>query len=145
MSDAPGPAMLATMWGALVLLLVGVTVAGSRSLSMRGKGRRVRAWLVELWGFAVLFACLFSLSARGLGFDLFEAMGRVRDGTMSLWSLCLAVVGGLLGLACAFRMFGLVREGVGQMYPLEDEPKEPTGGTCEGTGSEEPDEERDVR
>ena len=121
MSGTPAPAMLATMGVELLLLLASVTVVGTRSLALRGKEARIRGWLAELWLFAVLFAALFVLSARGLGYDLFEAIGRVREGTMSEGSLILAVAGGVLGLVCALRMFALVREGVGQLYAFEED------------------------
>lgn len=147
MSDTPGPAMLATMGAALLLLLVGVTVVGSRSLALRGQEARIRGWLVELWLFAVLFGALFVLSARGLGYDLLEALGRVREGTMSQGSLILAVAGGVLGLVCAFRMFALVREGVGQLYASEEDSDGAGRAATEDDdpGPQEPDEERDVK
>lgn len=144
MSEAPGPAMLATMGAALLLLLAAVTLVGARSLAARGRGDRVRSWLCELWLFALLFAALFTLSARGMGFDLLLAIGRVREGTMASSSLALAVAGGVLGLVCALRMFALIREGVGQVYASDDD--DDSAGRAAGDGGEPKalDEERDV-
>jgi hypothetical protein len=144
MNDTPAPAMLGAMGAALLLLLAGVSYAGVRSLDMRGQGERIRGWLIELWLFALLFAALFWLSARAMGFDLLEALGDVREGTMSTSSLVLAIVGGVVGLVCAFRMFGLVREGVGQLYDWDDDTDASSGGDGEvDSEAVPPDEERD--